>query len=159
MSALRGHLRECGVGAQCPLCSKRVTQKRYDFCVFYVHFGGYLTVVWFKLGLNCQFEWFRPIFDLKLHKFQYAVKYSPKVHLINWAKNRINSIWNFSTNQKFGKALGETQARWPHLEFKNDQKRNEARTSSFLLKIIFHSKLCHSTYKIQISIYFFYTKW
>lgn len=28
VSALRSHLRECGRGAQCPLCPKVVTQKR-----------------------------------------------------------------------------------------------------------------------------------
>lgn len=28
ISALRSHLRECGRGAQCPLCPKIVTQKR-----------------------------------------------------------------------------------------------------------------------------------
>lgn len=28
VSALRSHLRECGRGAQCPLCPKIVTQKR-----------------------------------------------------------------------------------------------------------------------------------
>lgn len=28
MSALRGHLRECGLGAQCPVCPKVVTQRR-----------------------------------------------------------------------------------------------------------------------------------
>lgn len=28
MGALRSHLRECGTGAQCPLCPKIVTQRR-----------------------------------------------------------------------------------------------------------------------------------
>lgn len=28
VSALRSHVRECGIGAQCPLCPKVVTQKR-----------------------------------------------------------------------------------------------------------------------------------
>lgn len=28
VSALRSHVRECGIGAQCPLCPKIVTQKR-----------------------------------------------------------------------------------------------------------------------------------
>uniref|UniRef100_A0A1Q3EYU7 C2H2-type domain-containing protein n=1 Tax=Culex tarsalis TaxID=7177 RepID=A0A1Q3EYU7_CULTA len=28
LSALRGHMKECGKGAQCPLCPKIVTQRR-----------------------------------------------------------------------------------------------------------------------------------
>lgn len=28
VSALRSHVRECGIGAQCPLCPKIVTQRR-----------------------------------------------------------------------------------------------------------------------------------
>ncbi|KAG5670098.1 hypothetical protein PVAND_000381 [Polypedilum vanderplanki] len=28
ISALRSHQRECGVGAECPVCHRRVTQKR-----------------------------------------------------------------------------------------------------------------------------------